>query len=247
MSLLVLCSAHGAPGVTTTALALAGVWPEHRDVLLVEADGSGGVLTARFGLADSPGLVSLAAGARSGTVSGEVVRSHSQQLEGGLRVLVAPPSAALTRSVLEAVTGPMVEWARADNVDLVVDAGRLFASSPSRRLVDVADRVLVVCQPSVDQLRPAAHLLASFEGQQASLLLVGNKPYGQASVADVFDVAVAGEIAWDAPAAAALAGGGRARGFGRSQLIRSAATLTETLVDSGRTDGRVVLRVVEAR
>ena len=64
MSLFCLCSAHGAPGVTTTALTLAGVWPKNRQCLLVEADPSGGVVAARFGLQDSPGLASLAAAAR---------------------------------------------------------------------------------------------------------------------------------------------------------------------------------------
>ena len=40
MALIVLTSASGSPGVTTTALGLALTWP--RPVLLVEADPTGG-------------------------------------------------------------------------------------------------------------------------------------------------------------------------------------------------------------
>ena len=64
MSLIGLCSAHGSPGVTTTALTLAATWPEDRPCLLVEADPFGGVIGARYGLGDTPGLSSLAAVAR---------------------------------------------------------------------------------------------------------------------------------------------------------------------------------------
>ena len=44
MSLIVLSSASGSPGVTTTALGLALTW--HRPCLLVEADPTGGSAVA---------------------------------------------------------------------------------------------------------------------------------------------------------------------------------------------------------
>ena len=58
MALFTLVSASGAPGVTTTALALAGGWP--RPVTLVEADPRGGssILAGFFkGTVDQPGLL----------------------------------------------------------------------------------------------------------------------------------------------------------------------------------------------
>lgn len=36
--MVTLTSAHGSPGVTTTALVLAATWPDPRRCLLVEAD-----------------------------------------------------------------------------------------------------------------------------------------------------------------------------------------------------------------
>ena len=55
MSLIGLCSAHGSPGVTSTAVALVATWPEDRRCLLVEADPFGGVIGSRYGLSDTPG------------------------------------------------------------------------------------------------------------------------------------------------------------------------------------------------
>ena len=57
MRAVALCSARGAPGVTTTALLVAS----HLDAVMVEADLSGGVVAIRYGLGREPGLVTLAA------------------------------------------------------------------------------------------------------------------------------------------------------------------------------------------
>ena len=106
-----LGSAHGSPGVTTTALALAATWPEHRRCLLVEADPFGGVIAARYGLGDTPGLSSLAAVGRRG-LDDDVVWQHAQQLSGGVLVLVGPASAdeahAVVRDLAElSPSGPL--------------------------------------------------------------------------------------------------------------------------------------------
>ena len=108
MSLVVLCSAHGSPGVTTTALALAATWPENRRCLLVEADPFGGVIGARYGLGDTPGLSSLAAGARGG-IDEEAVWSHAQQLPGGVPMLVGPASADEAHAVLRDVAEVLID------------------------------------------------------------------------------------------------------------------------------------------
>ena len=46
MALIAVAADKGAPGVTTTALALAAVWP--RPVLLAECDPAGGDLVYRL-------------------------------------------------------------------------------------------------------------------------------------------------------------------------------------------------------
>jgi hypothetical protein len=75
VTLIVMASAKGSPGVTTTALALATVWP--RQVLLAECDPVGGDIVAGFLRAAVPpsgGLLDVALAARRGLTPEDVVR-----------------------------------------------------------------------------------------------------------------------------------------------------------------------------
>ena len=71
MALIVLTSAAGSPGVTTTAVGLALTWP--RPVLLVEADPTGGsaVLAGYLPRQHRPpgGLIDLAWAHRQGSLA----------------------------------------------------------------------------------------------------------------------------------------------------------------------------------
>jgi hypothetical protein len=102
-------SVSGAPGASCAALGMAGLWPQH-PALPVEADPSGGVIAARFGLSRGPGLNDLAAAARHGaTVSGSApfVRQlplwfnviagpgDAREAAGAVAVLAAHPESAL--------------------------------------------------------------------------------------------------------------------------------------------------------
>ena len=63
------------------------------------------------------------------------------------------------------------------------------------------------------------------------MLLVGDHPYGPDEVAVTLGVEVAGVIAWDPRTAAVLTGSrGAVRDLRRSPLVRSAATLADTLI-----------------
>ncbi len=235
MSLVCVGSAHGSPGATTTALAIAATWPEHRRCLLVEADPFGGVIAGRYGLGDSPGLSSLAAMARRG-LDDEVVWQHAQQLPGRIPILVGPPTAEEAHAVLRDLARILVEWAVAQaEVDVIVDCGRIAPGSAMLTAMKAADLVLVVTRPSIDQLRPAAARSAALTsaGVRSGLLLVGDHPYGPDEVAASLGVDVAGVIAWDPRTAAVLTGlRGAVRDLRRSPLVRSAATLAAELVSA---------------
>ena len=225
-------SAHGSPGVTTTALVLAATWPEHRRCLLVEADPFGGVIAARYGLGDTPGLSSLAAVGRRG-LEDEVVGQHTQQLAGGVRVLVGPATADEAHAVLRDLAGAFAAWSSAHTeVDVIVDCGRLGPGFPVVGSLVGAGALMVLTRSALDQLRPAAHRVGSLRGSgvDASVLLVGDKPYGAHEVATTLGVPVAGVVAWDPRAGAVLTG--RQGGVGdlrRSPLVRSVRTLADRL------------------
>jgi hypothetical protein len=235
VSLVGLCSAHGSPGVTTSALVLAAAWPAGRDVVVVEADPFGGVLAARFGLSDSPGVVTLAATAARTGVSAGTVRGHVQRLPGGLAVLVGVATPDQGPRVLQDLAGPVADLAaggHAAEVDVIVDAGRVPPVGTVGLLAG-CDAVLVVTRPVVEQLRLAAHLAHRLAGPvPVSLLLVGETPYGPEEVTASLDVAVAGVLAWDEDTVEVVNGGvagWRRRSVERSLLARSAATLTARL------------------
>jgi len=233
VSVLSLVSAHGSPGVTTTALALAATWPEHRRCLLVEADLCGGVISARYGVGDAPGVASLAAAARRGDLNDEVVFEHVQRLPGGLPVLVGPPSPDESHAVFRDIAGDLARWTAAQpDTDVIVDGGRITGRAPSITPLLRAGVVLVVTRPTVEQLRPAGIRVEAFRasGVDSSVVLVGDKPYRSDEVASSLRCPVAGTIVWDPRTAAVLTGApGAMRDLRRSQLIRSAATLAAGL------------------
>ncbi|WP_298888671.1 hypothetical protein [uncultured Serinicoccus sp.] len=147
MALISFFSAKGAPGVTSTAMLVAALWP--RQTLLVDADGNGGDLLMRLpsesglALTQHPGLLTLLPLARHGLSSG-VVLDHSQVALGGQQVLVgletseqAEASAALWPTLARA-------FREVPGTDVVVDAGQLAARSGQLSLVQRSDLVVGV-------------------------------------------------------------------------------------------------------
>ena len=179
MALLVLAADKGSPGVTTAATALAAVWP--RPALLAETDPAGGDLvyrgTAAHGgpLDPNTGLLSLAAAARRG-LTPQQLWQHSQQLAGGLDVLVglavAEQSAGLAglwpslgrafRRLAEGdaaqeayeqhASGQQAPGAATGGADVIADCGRLGPDSPALELIPEASLVLLVARTEPEQL-----------------------------------------------------------------------------------------------
>ncbi len=201
MSLVAVAAAKAAPGVTTSALAMAGVWPADRQVLLVEADQGGGDLAARFGLAAQPGLVSLAAAARR-QVDTALVGEHAQTLPGGLGVLVGPPGAEQATAALGMLAAVVLAGLDGlDGVDIIADLGRLDPASPALGLA------------------------------QAAVVLVGTGPYPAEEIAAALGIEVVGALPADPRAALLLGGSAAsASALRRTPLIRAARSLTEAIL-----------------
>jgi hypothetical protein len=151
MALIVLAADKGAPGVTTTALALAAVWP--RPVLLAECDPSGGDLVYRFPAADGTpldprrGLLTLAVTARRGLQPSQLWE-HTQKLDGGLDVLAGVINAEQGASLAE-LWGPLGGlFADLAGGDVIADCGRLGPENSHYDLIAQAAVVLLVTRPN---------------------------------------------------------------------------------------------------
>jgi Mrp family chromosome partitioning ATPase len=227
-------AARSSPGVTTAMLACASVWPGR--VLLVEASEDGGALAARFGLRVEPGLMTLAAACRH-TSNGErpsgLLAEHVQPLPGTDRIdaLVGPASLEPAQVLLRTSAGRLAGMLDDVEADVLIDAGRLPAAPLAGPLLEVADRLVLVVRPRLEELTALAHRLPLLAGVGPPLLvlLVGERPYGPREVADTLGIPVLGALADDSDAAEALTATGPTRGLARSALLRSATGLVDEL------------------
>ena len=227
--LISMLSLKGSPGVTTFAVALAARWPDPARPVVVEADPAGGDLGPRFSLAASPGLVSLAAAARSGTQP-DLARDHTQQLPGGLAVVPAPPDAEQTHAALAALlTDPgrgarmLRSLADVEGALVIVDCGRVAPDSPVLPVLQVADAVLLLTRAHADDLAHLPRRLPQIGRWSPNpILLLAGEGHSTAEVAREFGVAPLGRIPHDPAGAAVLCGRSSRLRWGRQGPDRSA-------------------------
>lgn len=164
MALIVLVSAAGSPGVTTTALGLTLNW--HRPALLVEADptGASAVFAGYFRGTQEPtgGLINLALAQRDGTLTDALPREtllldptgpveNSAWFLPGIRSHEQAPS-------LLPLWEPLAERLKAldrNGQDVIVDAGRLGLTGWAQPLLTTSDLTLLVTRNSLPALAGA--------------------------------------------------------------------------------------------
>lgn len=222
MKCVCLCSVRGAPGVTTTSLLLASALPD--PAVVVEADLSGGVVAARYGLGREPGLTTLAAG---GDLSGDGWREHAQDA-GGVGVIVGPDGPESARSLWRRASDRIGRTLTASNGTCVVDLGRLSEEVPlSQRL----SMVVVLVRPVAEHLVTLSQQLPSLRriGHQSAVVLVGGGDYGPDDVRQALSVDVLGVLPHDPRAAEALCGTGRTTRINRSRLYRATTSIADAI------------------
>jgi hypothetical protein len=232
--IVVVAAIKSAPGVTTTAAALAGEWPAGRRVVLVEADPFGGDLAAWAGVAPQTGLWSLLAAGRRG-LDPQTVWEHTAMLPTGLSVLFGLASA--DQAVANEAAWPVLADAFAGlAADVIVDAGRLLPhfAGGIRPLLGAAQVLLVLCPPT---LAGIVHLKGALPGLTAAVssgrLLVlptAAKGFSADEIASTLKVDVTPALPDDERGAAAIAGEGSGRS--KSRLARWAATTATELTAS---------------
>lgn len=244
MTSVVLCSASGAPGVTTAALALAWVWPQvtsGRRVLLVDADPSGsgllgGALQVR--VPTDTGILALAADTRSPAV--DDLLNHTIAIDGDHRRLVLP---GISDPVQAGAFGPL--WAtfadlaidlHLEGIDLVIDAGRLGHREEPTGAINDADVLAVLQTPTIPATVATAAAVRRLTVARAPRsapvpVVVGERrPYTAGEVERALGVPVR-TLAFDLRAAEALGSGDGVSGrLDRSVLLRSARSLVASLL-----------------
>jgi hypothetical protein len=178
MALIVLVSAGGSPGVSTTALGLTLNW--QRPVLLVDADptGASAVFAGYFHGKQEPtgGLINLALALHDGTLSTGLPRE----------LLLLDPEAPAERSAwflpgirsheqapsLVPLWEPLAEQLRAldrNGQDVIVDAGRLGLTGWPRSLISASDLTLLVTRSSLPALAGAGSWAKTLRDQFAAV------------------------------------------------------------------------------
>ena len=237
--LIALCSAKGAPGVTTSGLALALSWP--RPVLLAELDPSGGDVLAGYGRGEfsAGGLSDLELAARRGGLA--------RHLDSQLMRLDPEGRARLLPGLADPAGARHVNWDRLATVlasvedgvtDVIADCGRLRAEHSPAAVVHRADAVVLVTGSTLRAVRAATQAMAELRGADgragvvASLVIAPGEPYGEREIGEALGVPVVGSLPRDGKAAAVLSDGVPAgRLFAQSPLLRAARTVATRLVE----------------
>ncbi|HEY4464541.1 MAG TPA: hypothetical protein VGN41_17875 [Streptosporangiaceae bacterium] len=249
MALIAIAADKGAPGVTTTALALAAVWP--RPVLLAECDPAGGDMVYRLPAAGGGrldprrGLLSLAVAARRG-LQPHQAWEHTQKLNGGLDILAGVTNAEQAAG-LNLLWGPVGRVLAANSqADVIADCGRLGVDGPHYDLLAEAALIVLVTRPSLGEVirlrdRVAAVTAAIQKrgrpGAGADVVVITDYKQIRTSVAEIghalkqasIPARVTGGLADDPRGADLLRGewGGK---LDKSLLIRTARDIAESLV-----------------
>ncbi|MFH9826397.1 hypothetical protein [Streptomyces bobili] len=249
MAVIALAGCSGAPGVTTTALALLLSWPLEpgRRMILAECDPDGsavlhGLLQGTLG--DRYGLRNLSVAARQGELGDAFFRqlidlsSDERKKESSrdrllLPGITDPAQAASLGSVWKAL-GVIFRGIEAEHGhDVLIDLGRRGAFGPSGVLADPADAVFVVVRNTLRCLQAAEGRVRALEERvgDVGVLVVNEGPYPAGEVQRVLQVPVVATLPYVPKDARVLSDGAeQPRHFTKSPLMKAARTATTLLV-----------------
>jgi len=227
---------------TTTCLALAATWVD--DVVVLEADRSGGSLTAWL---DTPATPSLSTIVSSSPVTRSTIDSMTQRSSSGIHFIASPIRArAATSAINEASTVVFPDLATSAHPVVLADVGRHVASDRPPAILGQAN-LTVIChrQESASASAETARLDRLVEiiesldplGVPLTLMIIGDDPFDPDEIAglarDASSSSLVGEyfLPDDPLAAAVLAGrsGVSERRLRRLPLMRNASNVAAKL------------------
>ncbi|MFJ7249234.1 hypothetical protein ACIQWA_32030 [Kitasatospora sp. NPDC098652] len=248
MAVIAVVGGPGAPGATTTALALLLAWPLQpgRRILLVEADPDGGAVLAGAleGRVEAVyGLRNLAVADRRGLLA-QTIWEQLIDLspEGDAERLLLPgltdPAQASGLAYTWEPLAELLHGIEHQGYDVIVDLGRSGATGAGAVLARRADVVAVTVRSTLRGLSAARPRLAALGEDLATagtgadalgLLLVSEGPYSGSEVSREFGLPVLGELPHAPRTARVLSDGGDTtdRRFIRSELMRTARSAAD--------------------
>ncbi|MEU0853468.1 hypothetical protein ABZ387_36985 [Streptomyces flaveolus] len=249
MAVIALAGCSGAPGVTTSALALLLSWPLEpgRRMILAECDPDGGAVLhglLQGTLGDRYGLRNLSVAARKGEfgeafwrqlidLSSEDGKAESPRDRLLLPGITDPAQAASLSSVWKGLA-TMFRGIDADHGhDVLVDLGRRGAVGPSGVLAEQADLVLVVVRNTLRCLQAAQSRVNALSERvgDVGLIVIDEGPYPAGEVQRVLQVPVVATLPYAPKEARVLSDGAdQPRHFTKSALIKAARTTSTLLV-----------------
>ncbi|MFJ3213865.1 hypothetical protein [Streptomyces flaveolus] len=248
MAVIALAGCSGAPGVTTSALALLLSWPLEpgRRMILAECDPDGGAVLhglLQGTLGDRYGLRNLSVAARKGDfgeafwrqlidLSSEDGKAESPRDRLLLPGITDPAQAASLSSVWKGLA-TMFRGIDADHGhDVLVDLGRRGAVGPSGVLAEQADLVLVVVRNTLRCLQAAQSRVNALSERvgDVGLIVIDEGPYPAGEVQRVLQVPVVATLPYAPKEARVLSDGAeQPRHYTKSALMKAART-TSTLL-----------------
>jgi len=187
MTVVTVGSVVGAPGATTTALALAR--RRTRPVVMLEADPDGGRLALRLDTDHRPGLVDLLTSARDLTAEESFGWVQRPDAQSGARLVIAHPSGDVVERALRAGVRQLVATLRGASFDVVCDVGRYRADSAAGPLAEAAAWRVVVTHGALVEVAVLSHALERLRQLgPVAVVLTGDGPYTAREVAEALDV-----------------------------------------------------------
>jgi hypothetical protein len=254
VSAVSFASVRNRPGASTvwllTCVALAA---SGRSVVAVEADPDGNDLAATFDLGQTPGLVSLAAAARRGSLPAGAVDDHARHLPDSLAVVPGPVAAEEATVAVGSIAARLSGLAAGDGRLWCCDLGRLTAGSPALPIAAGSVLTVLVCRPTRTEALALPSRVATLRaaGCRPGLAVVGDGPYRPGEVAAHGDVDLLASFASardaDDLVAAAVAGRRGRRSLLWQAAVELAAVIAEHLAASAATDHDHSTELVSAR
>ncbi|MFD8725464.1 hypothetical protein ACFV2H_47890 [Streptomyces sp. NPDC059629] len=249
MAVIALAGCSGAPGVTTSALALLLSWPleAERRMILAECDPDGGAVLhglLQGTLGDRYGLRNLSVAARKNEFSeafwrqlidlssddGKNEAPHDRLLLPG----ITDPAQAASLGQVWKMLALMFRGIETDHGhDVLIDLGRRGAYGPSGVLAEQADATVVVVRNTLRCLQAAEARVRALEERvgDVSVLMINEGPYPAGEVQRVLQVPVVATLPYAPKDARVLSDGvEQPLHFTRSPLMKAARAGSTALV-----------------